>query len=39
MFKKKLTNLKNEFKKIWQVNEELQQEINELRTINKIIFF
>ena len=35
MFKKKLTSLKNEFKKIRQVNEKLQQKINELKTINK----
>ena len=39
MFKKKLTSSKNEFKKIWQVNEKLQQEINELKIVNKIIFF
>ena len=39
MFKKKLTNLKNEFKKIRQINEKLQQEINELKTINETISF
>ena len=39
MFKKKLTSLKNEFKKIRQINEKLQQEINELKIVNKIIFF
>ena len=37
VFKKKLTNSKNEFKKIRQVNEKLQQKVNELRTINEII--
>ena len=39
MFKKKLTSSKNELKKIRQVNEELQQEVNELRTINETISF
>ena len=39
VFKKKLTNLKNEFKKIRQINEKLQQEVNELKTINKAISF
>ena len=39
VFKKKLTSSKNEFKKIRQINEELQQEINELKTINKTISF
>ena len=39
MFKEKLTNLKNKLEKIQQVNEKLQQEINELRTINEIISF
>ena len=39
VFKKKLASSKNEFKKIRQVNEKLQQEINELKTINKTIFF
>ena len=39
VFKEKLTNSKNEFKKIRQVNEELQQEVNELRTVNKTILF
>ena len=37
--KKKLTSSKNEFKKIRQVNEELQQEVNELKTVNKKISF
>ena len=32
-------NLKNEFKKIRQVNEELQQEISELKVINETILF
>ena len=31
--------MKNEFKKIRQINEKLQQEISELKTINKIILF
>ena len=39
MFKKELTSSKNEFKKIRQVNEKLQQEINELKTINETISF
>ena len=39
MFKEELTSSKNEFKKIRQVNEELQQEINKLKTINKTISF
>ena len=39
VFKEKLANSKNEFKKIRQVNEELQQEVNELKTINEIISF
>ena len=39
MFKKKLINSKNEFKKIRQINEKLQQEINELKTINETILF
>ena len=39
MFKEKLASSKNKFKKIRQVNEELQQEINELKTINKTISF
>ena len=38
MFKKKLASAKNEFKKIRQINEKLQQEVNELKTINEIIF-
>ena len=37
--KEKLASSKNELKKIRQVNEELQQEINELKTVNKIISF
>ena len=37
--KEKLTSSKNELEKIRQVNEELQQEVNELRTINEIISF
>ena len=32
-------SLKNEFKKIRQINEKLQQEVNELKTINEIILF
>ena len=39
VFKEKLTNSKNKFKKIRQVNEKLQQEINKLKTINEIILF
>ena len=39
MFKEKLTSSKNEFKKIRQINEKLQQEINELKTINETISF
>ena len=39
MFKKKLTSSKNEFEKIQQVNEKLQQEVNELKTINETISF
>ena len=39
MFKEELASSKNEFKKIRQVNEELQQEINELKTVNKTISF
>ena len=39
VFKEKLTSLKNEFKKIRQVNEELQQEVSELRAINETISF
>ena len=39
VFKEKLTNLKNEFEKIRQINEELQQEVSELKTINEIILF
>ena len=39
VFKKKLASSKNKFKKIRQVNEKLQQEINELRTINETISF
>ena len=39
MFKEKLVNSKNKFEKIRQINEELQQEINELKTINEIISF
>ena len=39
MSKKELANLKDEFEKIRQINEELQQEINELKTINETISF
>ena len=39
VFKKKLISSKNEFEKIRQVNEELQQEINELKTVNKATSF
>ena len=39
MFKEKLTSSKNEFKKIRQINEKLQQEINELKAINETISF
>ena len=39
VFKKKLISSKNEFEKIRQVNEELQQEINELKAINKTTSF
>ena len=39
VFKEKLTSSKNEFEKIRQVNEKLQQEVNELKTINKTISF
>ena len=39
VFKKKLTNSKNELKKIRQVNEKLQQKVNELKIVNKTIFF
>ena len=39
MFKEKLMSSKNEFKKIRQVNEELQQEVNKLKTINETILF
>ena len=39
VFKKKLISSKDEFKKIRQVNKELQQEINEMKIVNKIIFF
>ena len=39
VFKKKLASLKNELKKIWQINEELQQKINKLKTINETISF
>ena len=35
MFKEKLISSKNEFEKIRQVNKELQQEVNELRTVNE----
>ena len=37
VFKEELTSSKNELKKIRQAHEELQQEVNELRTINKTI--
>ena len=33
--KEKLISSKNEFKKIWQTHEELQQEVNELKAVNK----
>ena len=36
---KKLMSSKNEFDKIRQINKELQQKINELKTINKTILF
>ena len=39
MFKEKLASSKNELEKIRQINEKLQQEVNELRTINEIISF
>ena len=39
MFKKKLISSKNELEKIRQINEELQQKINELKTINETISF
>ena len=39
VFKEKLTSSKNKFEKIRQVNEELQQEVNELKTINEAISF
>ena len=39
VFKEKLTNAKNKFKKIRQINEEAQQKINKLKTINETIFF
>ena len=39
MFKEELTSSKNEFEKIRQVNKKLQQKVNELKTINKIILF
>ena len=37
--KEKLINSKNKCKEIRQVNKELQQKINELKTVNKIISF
>ena len=39
VFRKKLASSKNELEKIRQVNEKLQQEINELKTVNETIFF
>ena len=39
VFKEKLTSSKNELEKIQQVNEELQQEVNELKAINETISF
>ena len=39
VFKEELASSKNKLKKIRQVNEELQQEISELKTINKTISF
>ena len=39
VFKEKLTNSKNKLKKIRQINEKLQQEVNELRTINETTSF
>ena len=39
MFKEKLTSSKNEFEKIRQTNKELQQKVNELKTINEAISF
>ena len=39
VFKEELTSSKNELKKIRQVNEKLQQEVSELKTVNKTIFF
>ena len=39
VFKKKLASSKNEFEKIRQINEKLQQEVNELRAINETISF
>ena len=39
VFKEKLISSKNELKKIRQVNQELQQKVSELRTINKTNLF
>ena len=39
VFKEELASSKNEFKKIQQINEELQQEVNKLKAINKTISF
>ena len=39
VFKEKLTSSKNELEEIQQVNKELQQEVNELKTINEAISF
>ena len=38
VFKEKLASAKNELKEFWQINEKLQQEVNELRTVNEKIF-
>ena len=38
-FKKKLISSKNEFDEIQQINKKLQQKINELKVVNKAIFF
>ena len=39
VFKEKLASSKNKLKKIRQVNEKLQQEVNELKTVNEAISF
>ena len=38
-FKEKLLSSKNKFNEIRQVNEKLQQKINEVKTIDKVISF